>query len=96
VLKKIKKIKSRDQILIAVYRYKKLLAFKKRINAARISRALNRPAYLKTQANIFKTQSVSSIDRISKKDYKKDFYYNYNEHGHIAKFCTTAKKKTKK
>jgi hypothetical protein len=59
-------------------------------------RAFNRPAYLKTQANIFRTQSASSIDRTFKKDYKKDFYYNCSEHGHIAKFCTITKKKVKK
>jgi hypothetical protein len=58
--------------------------------------ALNRPAYLKTQANTPKTQSTPSIDKTFKKDYKKDPYYNYNEHGYIAKFCTTAKKKIKK
>ena len=69
MLKKIKKIKSRDQILAAVYRYEKLLAFKKRINAARIPRAPNRPAYLKTQANIPKTQSAPNIDRTPKKNY---------------------------
>jgi hypothetical protein len=96
VLKEIKKIKSRDQIFIAAYRYEELLAFKKRINAARMPRAFNRPAYLKTQANIFRTQSTPSIDKILKKDYKKDPYYNCGEHGYIAKFCTTAKKEIKK
>jgi hypothetical protein len=59
-------------------------------------RALNKPAYFKTQANIFKTQLIPSIDRTSKKNYKKDFYYNYSEYGYITKFCTTAKKKIKK
>jgi hypothetical protein len=56
----------------------------------------NKPAYLKTQANISKTQSASNIDKAFKKDYKKDLYYNYGEHGHIAKFYTTAKKEIKK
>jgi hypothetical protein len=96
MLKEIKKIKNRNQIFTAAYRHEKLLASKKRINAARMPRALNRPAYLKTQANISKTQSIPSIDRTSKKDYKKDPYYNYNEHGHITKFYTTAKKEVKK
>jgi hypothetical protein len=96
VLKEIKKIKSRDQILAATHRHEKLLVSKKRINAARMPRAPNKPAYLKTQANIPKTQSAPSIDRTPKKNYKKDPYYNCNEHGHIAKFCTTAKKEVKK
>jgi hypothetical protein len=96
VLKKIKKIESRDQVFAATHRHEKLLAFKKKINTARMSRAPNRPAYLKTQANIPKTQSAPSIDRTPKKDYKKNPYYNCDEHGHIAKFCTTAKKETKK
>jgi hypothetical protein len=59
-------------------------------------RAFNKSAYLKTQANIFKTQSAPNIDRTFKKDYKKNLYYNYGEYGHIAKFCTIAKKKIKK
>jgi hypothetical protein len=89
VLKKIKKIKSRDQIFIAAYRHEELLVFKKKINTARVPRALNRPAYLKTQ-------STPNIDKTPKKDYKKDFYYNCGEHGHIAKFYIIAKKKAKK
>jgi hypothetical protein len=96
VLKKIKKIESRDQVFVAAYRHEKLLVSEKRINAARMPRALSRPAYFKTQANIFKTQSAPSIDKIFKKDYKKDPCYNYSEYGYIAKFCTTAKKKIKK
>jgi hypothetical protein len=96
VLKEIKKIKNRDQVFTAAYRYKKLLVFKKRIDTARMPRAFNKPAYLKTQANIFRTQSAPSIDKAPKKDYKKDLYYNCGEHGHIAKFCTTAKKEVKK
>jgi hypothetical protein len=55
VLKEIKKIKSRDQIFATTYRHKKLLVFEKRINAARMPRASNKPAYFKTQANTFKT-----------------------------------------
>jgi hypothetical protein len=61
-----------------------------------MSRAPNKSAYLKTQTNTLKTQSAPSIDKIPKKDYKKNPYYNYDEHGYIAKFCTTAKKKIKK
>jgi hypothetical protein len=96
MLKKIKKIESRDQVLTAVYCYEKLLVSEKRIDVARMPRAPNRPAYLRTQANIFRTQSVPSIDRAPKKDYKKDLYYNCDEHGHITKFYTTAKKEAKK
>ena len=59
-------------------------------------RAFSRPAYFRTQANISKTQSAPSIDRIPKKNYKKDFCYNYGEYGYITKFCTTAKKEAKK
>jgi hypothetical protein len=96
VLKEIKKIENRNQVFATAYRHEKLFAFEKRIDTARMPRALNKPAYLKTQANIPKTQSASSIDKTPKKDYKKDLYYNYDEHGHITKFCTTAKKKIKK
>jgi hypothetical protein len=96
VLKKIKKIENRDQILITAYRHEKLLAFKKRINAARMPRAFNKPAYLKTQANTPKTQSTSSIDKTPKKNYKKDPYYNCGEHGYITKFYTITKKEIKK
>jgi hypothetical protein len=59
-------------------------------------RAFNKPAYLKTQANTFKTQSTPSIDKAPKKDYKKNLYYNCDKHGYIAKFCITAKKEAKK
>jgi hypothetical protein len=55
VLKEIKKIETRDQIFITTYRHEKLLAFKKKINAVRVPRTPNKPAYLKTQANILKT-----------------------------------------
>jgi hypothetical protein len=55
MLKEIKKIENRDQIFVTAYRHEKLLAFKKRINAARIPRAFSRSAYLKTQANTSKT-----------------------------------------
>jgi hypothetical protein len=96
VLKEIKKIESRDQVLAAAHRHEELLASEKRIDAARMPRAPSRPAYLRTQANTPRTQSAPSIDRAPKKDYKKDPCYNCGEHGHIAKFCTTVKKEAKK